>query len=340
MNGQLARPAHDRRWACAATVGVPRAARDAGLRSYMLSVYNYMASGVLLTGIVALGFREQQPDQPDRQSGDRAGDAAVLGRAVRAAGDRACAELRDQPDLAPARCSCCSGLYAALVGVQFSTLFLVYTGVSIAQTFFATAAAFLGLSLYGYTTKRDLSGFAHVPGHGRGRHLDRVADQHVPALDRRSTWRSARSASCCSRASPPTTRRRSRASTSRWPGMARRWPRPPSWARFSSTSTSSTCSCSCCGSWATAAKPNRTGKKRGPEERSSGPFLLEQFRSCHWVQADDWQDRSVQAAGGKVAAKPGLTDSVLSLVKGTWLARGKHFTGFWPPEIADSGRSW
>src|SRR5262249_61940953 len=39
----------------AATVGVPRAARDAGLRSYMLSVYNYMASGVLLTGIVALG---------------------------------------------------------------------------------------------------------------------------------------------------------------------------------------------------------------------------------------------------------------------------------------------
>ena len=39
-----------------------------------------------------------------------------------------------------------------------STLFLVYTGVSIAQTFFAVAAAFLGLSLYGYTTKRDLSG--------------------------------------------------------------------------------------------------------------------------------------------------------------------------------------
>jgi FtsH-binding integral membrane protein len=48
--------------------------------------------------------------------------------------------------------------YAALVGVQFSTLFLVYTGVSIAQTFFAVAAAFMGLSLYGYTTKRDLSG--------------------------------------------------------------------------------------------------------------------------------------------------------------------------------------
>src|SRR6201999_4384572 len=47
--------------------------------------------------------------------------------------------------------------YAGLIGVQFSSLFLVYTGVSIAQTFFATAAAYLGLSLYGYTTKRDLS---------------------------------------------------------------------------------------------------------------------------------------------------------------------------------------
>jgi hypothetical protein len=49
-------------------------------------------------------------------------------------------------------------LYAALIGVQFSSLFLVYTGVSIAQTFFAVAASFLGLSLYGYSTKRDLSG--------------------------------------------------------------------------------------------------------------------------------------------------------------------------------------
>jgi len=43
--------------------------------------------------------------------------------------------------------------------LSMSTLFLAYTGVSIAQTFFATAAAYVGLSLYGYTTKRDLSGF-------------------------------------------------------------------------------------------------------------------------------------------------------------------------------------
>ncbi len=49
--------------------------------------------------------------------------------------------------------------FATVMGLSMSTVFIVYTGVSIAQTFFAVAAAFLGLSLYGYTTKRDLSGF-------------------------------------------------------------------------------------------------------------------------------------------------------------------------------------
>ena len=49
--------------------------------------------------------------------------------------------------------------YAAVMGLSLSSIFLVYTGTSIAQTFFATAAAFAGLSLFGYTTKKDLSGF-------------------------------------------------------------------------------------------------------------------------------------------------------------------------------------
>jgi FtsH-binding integral membrane protein len=49
--------------------------------------------------------------------------------------------------------------FAAVMGLSMSAIFLVYTGTSIAQTFFATAAAFAGLSLWGYTTKRDLSGF-------------------------------------------------------------------------------------------------------------------------------------------------------------------------------------
>ena len=135
----------------AATVGVPRAARDAGLRSYMLSVYNYMASGVLLTGIVALLF-------------------ATSGLAAQVL----VTPLRWLIILAPLgfvmamnfglnrmKTSTLQALFwafAVSMGLSMSSIFLVYTGVSIAQTFFAVAAGFMGLSLYGYTTKRDLSG--------------------------------------------------------------------------------------------------------------------------------------------------------------------------------------
>jgi FtsH-binding integral membrane protein len=49
-------------------------------------------------------------------------------------------------------------VYAALVGISLSSIFLVYTSASIVQTFFITAASFGALSLWGYTTKRDLSG--------------------------------------------------------------------------------------------------------------------------------------------------------------------------------------
>jgi FtsH-binding integral membrane protein len=141
----------------AATVGVPRAVRDAGLRSYMLSVYNYMASGVLLTGIIALLF------------------APYAGQVLISATGRGMSGLGWLITLSPLaivfamsfgaqrmRTSTLQLLFwafAALMGLSMSTVFLAYTGASIAQTFFATAAAYLGLSLYGYTTKRDLSGF-------------------------------------------------------------------------------------------------------------------------------------------------------------------------------------
>ena len=142
----------------AATVGVPRAARDVGLRSYMLSVYNYMASGVLLTGIVAMLFA----------------NSSLINLIVNPATGQA-TPLFWIALFAPLglvfwlsfginRMSASTAqaifwVYAALIGVQFSSLFLVYTGVSIAQTFFAVAAAFAGLSLWGYTTKKDLSGW-------------------------------------------------------------------------------------------------------------------------------------------------------------------------------------
>ena len=54
-------------------------------------------------------------------------------------------------------------LFAALMGLSLSSIFLIYTGKLITRVFFVTAAAFAALSLYGYTTKRDLSGWGTFP---------------------------------------------------------------------------------------------------------------------------------------------------------------------------------
>jgi FtsH-binding integral membrane protein len=135
-----------------ATVGVPRAARDAGLRSYMLSVYNYMASGVLLTGIVALlfansGLAAQVLTTPLRWLIILAPLGFVMAMSF------------GLNRMSTGTLQTLFWAFAVSMGLSMSSIFLVYTGVSIAQTFFAVAAGFLGLSLYGYTTKRDLSGF-------------------------------------------------------------------------------------------------------------------------------------------------------------------------------------
>jgi hypothetical protein len=141
----------------AATVGVPSVTRDAGLRSYMLSVYNYMASGVLLTGIVALGVANSS--LINLVANPVTGQPTILFWIALFAPLAVVFALSFGINrISTTTAQGLFWLYAALVGVQFSTLFLVYTGVSIAQTFFAVAAAFLGLSVYGYTTKRDLSG--------------------------------------------------------------------------------------------------------------------------------------------------------------------------------------
>lgn len=142
----------------AATVGVPRAARDAGLRSYMLSVYNYMASGVMLTGIVAMLFANSS--LISLIVNPATGQATPLFWIALFAPLAIVFMLSFGINrISAGTAQALFWAYAALVGVQFSSLFLVYTGASIAEAFFATAAAFLGLSLFGYTTKRDLSGF-------------------------------------------------------------------------------------------------------------------------------------------------------------------------------------
>jgi FtsH-binding integral membrane protein len=125
---------------------------DAGLRSYMLSVYNYMASGVLLTGIVALlafnsGFTASMVQSPLWIAVALAPLAFVL---VLSFGIN---------KLSTTAAQALFWVFAAVMGLSMSTIFIRFEMGSIAQTFFATAAAFAGLSLYGYTTKKDLSGF-------------------------------------------------------------------------------------------------------------------------------------------------------------------------------------
>jgi FtsH-binding integral membrane protein len=141
----------------AATVSVPRAARDVGLRSYMLSVYNYMASGVLLTGIVAMLFAPYAAQvlisQDGRGMSGLGWIVTLSPLAIVFAMSFGAQRMRTST------LQLLFWAFAALMGLSMSTLFLVYTGASIAQTFFATSAAYLALSLYGYTTKRDLSGF-------------------------------------------------------------------------------------------------------------------------------------------------------------------------------------
>ena len=139
-----------------ATVGVPRAARDAGLRSYMLSVYNYMASGVLLTGIVALLFAPYAQGVIVNQAGT---GMTGLGWIVTLAPlGFVMAMSFGLNRMSTGTLQMLFWAFAVTMGLSMSTIFLAFTGMSIAQTFFAVSAGFLALSLYGYTTKRDLSG--------------------------------------------------------------------------------------------------------------------------------------------------------------------------------------
>ena len=133
---------------------VEGAAIDEGLRSYMLRVYNYMASGLALTGIVAY-LVSQSPQAIHAIFGTPlywlvllAPLGLVFFLSARIA--------RIQPATAQAL----YWLYAGLMGVSMSFIFVVYTDSSIARVFFISAGSFAGLSLYGYTTKRDLSAFA------------------------------------------------------------------------------------------------------------------------------------------------------------------------------------
>jgi len=147
------------------TFGAHAARIDEGLKAHMNKVYGMMAVGMLLTGAAAWGISGLAV--VTGPGGNIVG-LTGLGQALYAS------PLKWVIMLAPlamafgfgvvaARVSAAGAqlyfyAYAAMMGLSLSSIFLVYTGTSIVQTFLVTAIAFAGLSIYGYTTKRDLSG--------------------------------------------------------------------------------------------------------------------------------------------------------------------------------------
>ena len=125
---------------------------DAGLRAYMLSVYNYMASAVLLTGIVALGFFASGAAVTVFE-----GPGILKWIITLAPLGFVFGMSFGQSRMSAGTLQAMFWGFAVAMGLSLSTIFIRYDGLAIAQAFFATAASFGALSLYGYTTKRDLS---------------------------------------------------------------------------------------------------------------------------------------------------------------------------------------
>jgi uncharacterized protein len=132
---------------------------DQGLRAYMLKVYNLMALGLVITGLAAWGAFSAAV-APD-------GQLTEFGQLIYVSNFRWVVILaplaavfflsfRIERMSVPAA-QATFWVYAGLVGLSLSTIFLIYTGTSVVRTFFITAASFGALSLYGYTTRRDLS---------------------------------------------------------------------------------------------------------------------------------------------------------------------------------------
>ena len=148
----------DRNYAVPRGVGVGRAAAiDAGLRAYMLRVYNYMAVGVALTGVAAYAVFEMALANPAfRQT--LFGTPLYWVLLLAPLGLVFFLSFRIQ-HLAATTARALFFFYAALLGVSLTPILMLYTGTSIARVFFISAASFGALSLWGYTTQRDLSAF-------------------------------------------------------------------------------------------------------------------------------------------------------------------------------------
>jgi FtsH-binding integral membrane protein len=131
---------------------VRRAEIDVGLRQYMLRVYNYMCAALAMTGLVAYIVSTNETmmayifGTPLMWVAIFAPLALVFFISFRI------------NHMSAATAQMTFWIYACLVGLSLSILFLAYSGTSIARVFFITASAFAGLSIIGYTTKKNLSG--------------------------------------------------------------------------------------------------------------------------------------------------------------------------------------
>jgi FtsH-binding integral membrane protein len=136
---------------------------DAGLRSYMLRIYNYMASALALTGIVALAVAST-PALMSMFFVVHEGHAGLsgLGWVVLIAPLGLVMWLNmGLAKMNTATAQAIFWAFAVLMGLSLAPIFLAYTGASISLAFFSTAATFGAVSLYGYTTKKDLTGMGH-----------------------------------------------------------------------------------------------------------------------------------------------------------------------------------
>ncbi|MGC2087263.1 MAG: Bax inhibitor-1/YccA family protein [Bradyrhizobium sp.] len=147
------------------------AAVDAGLRAYMLRIYNYMSVGLAITGLAALGVYMAAVTSDPSQVAYHFRDIGLtsFGYAIYFSPLKWLFMLAPLimvfalsagiNRLAPSTAQMMFWVFSALMGVSLSSIFLIYTHTSIVRVFFITAATFGALSLYGYTTKRDMTGF-------------------------------------------------------------------------------------------------------------------------------------------------------------------------------------
>lgn len=142
----------------ATTAGRSEAVYDEGLRAYMLRVYNYMAVALAVTGVAALGtFSLAVSDGQLTQFGVTLYTSPLKWVVMLSPLALVFFLSYRINSLSVAAAQASFWIFSAIMGISLSSIFLVYTQTSITQTFFVTAAAFGALSLYGYTTNRNLS---------------------------------------------------------------------------------------------------------------------------------------------------------------------------------------